>query len=98
MARRQVGEPHFHLAARPLLPQHDGAALVLTNDVERILADIDADYTGGCVVVLAGHGMLPVFVAQCQLRSLAGREHGRTIPLAALRHRQLTHCERSIRH
>ena len=32
-----------------------------------------------------------------RLQSLAGQEHGRTIPLAALRQRQLTHCQRFIR-
>src|SRR5260370_42698619 len=51
-ARRQVGEPRFRLAARPLLPQHDGTALTLANDVERVLADIDADYGGRSVEVL----------------------------------------------
>src|SRR5258707_12796120 len=45
--RRQIGEPGLHLATRPLLPQHDGTALILANDVERVLADIDADYGGG---------------------------------------------------
>src|SRR5258706_11943528 len=44
--RRQIGQPGLHLAARPFLPQHDGTALVLANDVERVLADIDADYGG----------------------------------------------------
>jgi hypothetical protein len=29
-----------------LLPQHDGTAPILANDVERVLADIDADYGG----------------------------------------------------
>src|SRR5262249_58586871 len=43
---RQIGESGLHLATRPLLPQHDGTALILTNDVERVLADIDADYGG----------------------------------------------------
>jgi hypothetical protein len=28
------------------------------------------------------HGVLLVFGAPCQLRSLAGQEHGRTIPLS----------------
>ena len=32
--------------------------------------------------------MLLVFGAPCQLRSLAGQEHGRTIPLAALLHKR----------
>jgi hypothetical protein len=27
-ARRRVGKPRFHLAARPFLPQHDGTALI----------------------------------------------------------------------
>jgi hypothetical protein len=29
-----------------ILPQHDGTAQILANDVERVLADIDADYGG----------------------------------------------------
>src|SRR5262245_46456595 len=33
-AGRQVREPRLHLAARPLLPQHDFATLVLPYDVE----------------------------------------------------------------
>jgi hypothetical protein len=48
-AGRQVGEPRFHLAARPLLPQHHLATLVLSYDVERGLADIDTDH-GDCAV------------------------------------------------
>src|SRR5205814_8892447 len=36
-ARRQVGEPRFDLAASLLLPLHDGTALIMTNDVERVL-------------------------------------------------------------
>ena len=34
--------------------------------------------------VLLRHGALLVFGAPCQLQSLAGQEHGRTIPLADL--------------
>jgi hypothetical protein len=40
--RRQVREPCFDLAARPPLPQHDGAAPVEADDMERVLADVDA--------------------------------------------------------
>jgi len=29
---------------RPLLPQHDRAAVIETDDVERVLAEIDPDY------------------------------------------------------
>jgi len=49
--------------------------------VERVLADINADY-GDCTVGILRHGVLLVFGAPCQLQSLAGQEHGRTIPLA----------------
>jgi hypothetical protein len=37
--------------------------------------------------------MLLVFGAPGQLPSQAGQEHGRTIPLASFRNRQLLHCE-----
>ena len=43
-ARRRVGKPRFHLAARPFLPQRDRTALILANDVKRVLADIDPDH------------------------------------------------------
>src|SRR5712672_581513 len=79
-ARRYVGEPRFHLATRPLLPQHDGAARIVAYDVERVLADIDADHGDRSIGYLR-HGVLLVFGAPCQLRLLAGQEHGRTIPL-----------------
>src|SRR6516225_6440340 len=80
-ARREIGEPRFHLATRPLLPQHDGAARVVAHDVERVFANIDADH-GDCAVGLLRHGVLLVFGAPRQLLSLTGLEHGRTIPLA----------------
>src|SRR5262244_4152946 len=50
--RRQIGQPGLHLATRPLLPQHDGTALILANDVERVLTDIDADYGGRGIELL----------------------------------------------
>ena len=34
------------------------------------------------LVEILRHGVLLVFGAPCQLQSLAGQEHGRTIPLA----------------
>src|SRR5437879_5995182 len=83
-ARRYIGEPRFHLATRPLLPQHDGAARIVAHDVERVLADIDADHDDRSIGCLR-HGGLLVFGAPCQLRLLAGQEHGRTIPLAEIR-------------
>ncbi|WP_284274345.1 hypothetical protein [Bradyrhizobium iriomotense] len=51
----------------------------MTHEVERVLADIDADHGNRCLEFL-GHGMLLVLSAPCQLRVLAGPEHGRTIP------------------
>src|SRR3981081_3710511 len=80
-APRQVGEPRFHLAACPLLPQHDGTAVIMTHDVERVLADIDADHGCRCVEFLR-HGVLLVLSAPWQLLVLARPEHGRTIPLS----------------
>jgi hypothetical protein len=77
-ARWHVGKARFHLATRPLLPLHNCTAPIEANDVECVLANIDADY-GDCGVEDLRHGVLLVFGAQ--LRSLAGREHGRTIPL-----------------
>ena len=56
------------------------------------LADIDADCSD-CGDLVLRHGVLLVFGAPGQLLSLAGQEHGRTIPLATLRRRQLTQCE-----
>src|ERR1700730_5774596 len=79
-ARRYIGEPRLHLATRPLLPQHDGAARIVAYDVERVFADINADH-GDRGIGCLRHGVLLVFGAPCQLRLLAGQEHDRTIPL-----------------
>jgi len=40
-ARRHIGKAYFHLATRPLLTQHNRAALIVANNVKRVLADID---------------------------------------------------------
>ena len=53
-------------------------------NVERVLADIDADH-GDRGIGRLRHGVLLVFGAPCQLRLLAGQEHGRTIPLSDIR-------------
>jgi hypothetical protein len=55
----------------------------MTHDVERVLADIDADH-GDRRVEFLRHGVLLVLSAPCQLLVLAGPEHGRTIPLAII--------------
>jgi hypothetical protein len=61
-ARWEIGKPRFHLATRPLLPQRDGAARIVAHDVERVLANIDADHSD-CTVGLLRHGVLLVFAA-----------------------------------
>jgi len=43
-ARRYIGESRLHLATRPLLPQHDGAARIVPTTWNEFLADIDADH------------------------------------------------------
>src|ERR1700758_2780213 len=83
-ARRQVGKSRLDLATRPFLPKHDRTTKIVSHDVERVLANIDADHGDCAVVGLLRHGVLLVFAAPGQLLSLAGREHGRTIPLADL--------------
>ena len=65
-ARWQVGKSGLHLATRPLLAQHNGTTLIVANDVERVLADIDADDGDGSLGGL-GHGVLLVVGAPCQL-------------------------------
>jgi hypothetical protein len=43
-ATRHAGKPRCYLATRPLLAQDDRTALIETHNVERVLADIDADH------------------------------------------------------
>jgi hypothetical protein len=49
--------------------------------MERVLPDIDA-HNGDRRADWLRHGVLLGFRAPCQLRLLAGQEHGRTIPLS----------------
>src|SRR5262245_40660346 len=75
-----VRKPRFHLAARPLLSQHNRTALIVAYDVERVLSDIDPDHSN-CTVEFLWHGVLLVLAAPASFLA-AGLEHGRTIPLA----------------
>jgi hypothetical protein len=61
-ARRNIREPRFHLTTLPLLPQRDCAPVIETHDVERVLADIDADH-GNRSVEFLRHGVLLALVA-----------------------------------
>ena len=67
--------------ANEVMPKRDRSALIETYDVERVLANIDAD-DGDCGVELLGHGVLLVFGAPCQRNLREGQAHGRTIPLS----------------
>jgi hypothetical protein len=73
------------LTSRASTCLHNAAASILAAEVERVLADIDADY-GDFAIEFLGHGVL--LRLRCPLPgtyALAGREHGRTIPLADIR-------------
>src|SRR3954467_5510580 len=83
-AWRHVRKSCFHLATRPLLMQHDRAAVIKAYNVERVLADIDANHGDGGVDCLR-HGLLLVFGAPCQPLIAGGAGARRTIPLADLR-------------
>jgi hypothetical protein len=77
------GKAVYWRAVLPLghaTPQRDGAARIVAHDVERVLADIDADHSDRGIGCLR-HSVLLVFGAPCQLRLLAGQERGQTIPL-----------------
>jgi len=52
----------------------------VADNVERVFANIDADYDDRALEFL-GHGVLLVFGAPSQHSMPVGREHGRTIPL-----------------
>jgi hypothetical protein len=62
-----------------------------SSDGKRVLADIDADH-GDCRIELVWHSVLLVFGTPCQLPLLAGREHGRTIPLAVIGRIEFPQC------
>jgi hypothetical protein len=60
------------------LTQYRGAVSVEADDVERVLADIDAN--DGDRAANLGHGVLLVWLPPASIL-LARQEHGRTIPL-----------------
>ena len=69
----------YGLAVTNAFGKHDYATTIKTNDVERVLTDINADY-GNRTLCCRSHGVLLVLAPLASL-SLAGQEHGRTIPL-----------------
>jgi hypothetical protein len=66
---------------RTLLTQHNTAVTIQPDDMKRVLADINADH-GNYAVEVLGHGMLLCLWSPLPDSTLAGQEHGRTIPLA----------------
>jgi hypothetical protein len=62
--------------------QHDCATTIEPNDVERVLTDINADY-GNRTLCRRSRGVL-LGLAPLASLSLAGQEHGRTIPLPGI--------------
>src|SRR5580658_7865855 len=82
-ARRHIRKTSLYLATRPLLTQHDRTAIIEAYDVERVLPNIDTNYGDRILCCCSGHRVLLVWAPLASL-SLAGQEHGRTIPLADL--------------
>src|SRR5580704_13805868 len=82
-ARRHIRKTSLYLATRPLLTQHDRTAIIEAYDVERVLPNIDTNYGDRILRCCSGHCVLLVWAPLTSL-SLAGQEHGRTIPLAEI--------------
>jgi hypothetical protein len=61
------------------------AIAVEADEVEGVLADVDADCCNGFTATgIAWHGMLLILVAPNQLCGWVGQEHGGSIPLTDL--------------
>src|SRR5262249_1208488 len=81
--RRHIGKASVHLATRPLLTQHDRTAIIKGYDVEGVLSNIDANYADRVLCCCCRRSVSLVWAPLTSL-SLAGQEHGRTIPLAEI--------------
>ena len=76
-AARQVRKSASHLATRQLLTKYDGPSAIKTDEMKRILADVDAD---GCHLIyrFAAHGSCSSHSAPGQkgrVRSTVGPSH-----------------------
>src|SRR5262249_24215854 len=69
-ARRHVGKPCFDVATGPLLSQHDSAAPILADYMERVLTNIECRLLV-CSIKGLGHGVLLVFSAPPSLMAAA---------------------------
>src|SRR5205807_1256585 len=70
----RAGAARSQTITGPLLTKHNGSAPIQADDVEGVLTDINAD-DGHRTAGILRHGVLLVFGALGQLRSLAGQEH-----------------------
>jgi hypothetical protein len=86
-AGRRIREPSLDLAARKLLAQNDRAIPVETDEMERVLADVDADCCNGFKATGVVAWNAPDSVAPNQLCGWLGQEHGGSIPLADIERR-----------
>jgi hypothetical protein len=82
-AGRQVGESGFELPPGELKAQDDGADLVEADEVESVLADVDAK-DGDGLIGLARHGGTPCYRLPPFDAGYCG-QHRRSIPLGDLR-------------
>src|SRR5262249_31905635 len=73
-AGRRIREPSLDLAARKLLAQNDRAIPVETDEVERVLADVDADCCNGFKATgVVWHGMLLILYPRTSYAAGWGR-------------------------
>jgi hypothetical protein len=75
-----IGKSRFHLPARPLLSQHNPTLPIVADDMKRVPTDIYTDHGNRAHGLLASEVLLGSG-APCQLQTLAGQEHDRTISL-----------------
>src|SRR5215813_4512403 len=95
-AGREVGKPGFELAAGELLVQNDGAALVEADEVEGVLADVDAE-DGDGVFRLARHGLSSLLGEAPRSTPGYCGEHRRSIPLTDLTRLGTLRCNNCFR-
>jgi hypothetical protein len=76
--------PRDHFCRSTMLPQHDAAAAILADDVERVLTDIDADH-GDFAVEFLRHGVL--LCLRCPLPALLAGGAGARPDHPILRHK-----------
>src|SRR4029077_5404416 len=81
-APRHIGKPGCDPAAGNLLPQNDCPLVVEADQMQGVLACIDANGVSDCSGCLMGHS--DVLLVLLSPRSSSGREHGRSIPFASV--------------